>query len=305
MRSILAALAVTVAGSTAIAQPARTAADVEFERGRALLDAGKFAEACAAFDASQKLDPELATELNQADCREKNGQLATAWALFSSVAAKTQTASDDRAKKFHKVAVEHAQKLDARLSRLTVRAGSPVAGLDVRRGTDVVELDKTRPIDGGTYTITAQAPGHRAWSRTITIARERDQSVLDIPQLEAIAIAKSIAKPIAKSASKTLPLALAGGTVVLLGASLGFELSARGVYRDAEVEPDDAKQTALWNSANTRRHVAQGFAAGGLAVAGVAAWMWLRGGRETAVKASAGLAIEPMGVAGIQLRGAW
>jgi len=294
-----------LAARTAYAEP--SPADVEFDRGRTLLEAGKFADACAAFDASDKLDPQIATELNQGDCREKNNQLATAWAKFQEIATKTAAATDDRGKKFHKVALDHAAKVESKLSHLTIRAASPVAGLEIKRGGEPVELGSARAVDGGTYTITARAPGHRDWSTTVVVAPASDQKTVDVPQLEAIVVAQKPTAPAAPSAPGhgIWPYVAAGGSLALLGVALGFELSARDVYDQAKGEPDDTKQLSLWDSANTRRHVAQGFAVGGLACAGVAVWLWLRGPSETRVTTTAGIAVEPMGIAGLQLHAPW
>src|SRR4051812_25694935 len=60
-----------------------------FQEGRRLLDAGRVAEACNVLDASYKSDPNISTLMNLAMCRERNGQLATAWAQYVSVANQT------------------------------------------------------------------------------------------------------------------------------------------------------------------------------------------------------------------------
>src|SRR5262249_8883682 len=66
----------------AFAQSVSVQAQSLFDEGRKLLKAGKLAEACAAFESSQKLDPAVTTLLNLADCREQNHQFATAWGAF-------------------------------------------------------------------------------------------------------------------------------------------------------------------------------------------------------------------------------
>ena len=76
------AIVVVMWSSAAFAQPASAQAEVLFRQGRDLMAAGKVAEACSAFDESQRLEPEITTLLNVAACREKLGQLATAWGLF-------------------------------------------------------------------------------------------------------------------------------------------------------------------------------------------------------------------------------
>src|SRR5262249_16693409 len=82
------ALAITVGASPARAQSPE--ADVLFREGKKLLKDGQIAEACEKLDASERLQSTVGTLLNLADCRERNHQLATAWATFrkAAVAAK-------------------------------------------------------------------------------------------------------------------------------------------------------------------------------------------------------------------------
>ncbi len=49
---------------------------------------GDYAVACEQFRASDKLDPEVGTELNLADCEEKRAHLASAWELYRTVEEK-------------------------------------------------------------------------------------------------------------------------------------------------------------------------------------------------------------------------
>jgi hypothetical protein len=60
--------------------PDDAAAEALFLDGRRLMDLGKIDEACAKFDASEKPSPALGTLMNLADCEEKRGRIATAWA---------------------------------------------------------------------------------------------------------------------------------------------------------------------------------------------------------------------------------
>src|SRR5688500_15209686 len=92
-------LAVVVALSPSIARAQSSAAQAEqlFKDGKSLMGAKQYAEACDAFAASQELDPQLTTLMNLADCREKNGQLATAWSLFLEVERATRNDSAQKA----------------------------------------------------------------------------------------------------------------------------------------------------------------------------------------------------------------
>src|SRR5262245_58083088 len=87
-----------------VAQPATVQAQSLFDEGRKLMKAGKIAQACAAFEASEKLDPVVTTLLNLADCREQNHQLATAWGAFVEAQRMARAAGND---KLLKVATSH------------------------------------------------------------------------------------------------------------------------------------------------------------------------------------------------------
>jgi len=188
LRGTLAVLVVIwVAGkpSRAHAQPVAVQAQSLFDEGRTLLAARKLAEACAAFEASQKLDSTVSTLLNLADCREQNQQLATAWGAFLE-ANRMAKASGDA--KLAAIATKHAENLKPRLSRLTIQVAAdrrPV-GLEILRGSDRIDpatWNHALPIDGGTYTFTARAPGRDPWSTTITIRPASDEKTVELPEL--------------------------------------------------------------------------------------------------------------------------
>lgn len=184
----------TLAVVAAIAAPARAQsagqAEIMFRNAKRLLAQGKIAEACQAFDASQKLEPTVSTLLNQANCREKNGQLATAWGLFLDAERDTRASTDDDGKQLHQVAVDHAAKLELRLSTLTivVPADRRSSGLEIRRGNDLLDpvmWNQALPIDGGTYRIVARVPGVPEWSTSVVIANQSDAKSVEIPRLGA------------------------------------------------------------------------------------------------------------------------
>ncbi|TMQ27577.1 MAG: hypothetical protein E6J90_02280 [Deltaproteobacteria bacterium] len=156
---------VAVAAASAHAQSEAAQAETLFRHGKDLMARGQIAEACAAFDASEKLEPTIATLLNQASCREKNGQLATAWGLFLDAARQTRAATDDAGRQMHRSASERAARIEPRLSTLTITVlpENRVGGLEILRDGEVIEpgaWNRALPIDGATYRITARAPGN-------------------------------------------------------------------------------------------------------------------------------------------------
>jgi len=286
-----------VLATPASAQPAGTQAQELYDQGRALVASGKTVEGCAAFDQSQKLEPEITTLIALATCRERLGQLATARKLFLEAEQQTRSASDRTTAQLHQIALDRAGKLELRLSKLTIRVPDKIKidGLEIWRDKERIpaeEWNQALPLDGGTYTITARAPGAEEWSTQIALAFESDDRTVDIPELRKIA-QKLDDRPNAPAARHPavppepsdplgprgigLPIAVGAGAAVLLGGALGFSLWGDSTYDDAKAEMmDQARRDALEGSANRKRYAAQGFAIAGVGCTGVAVWLYLR-----------------------------
>src|SRR4051812_50105876 len=71
-------------------------AEVAFDQARKLMKEGKVAEACPKFEVSFNSDPQVGVLLNLADCHERLGQIATAWAEFHSAIALAKSRNDRR-----------------------------------------------------------------------------------------------------------------------------------------------------------------------------------------------------------------
>jgi hypothetical protein len=65
----------------------KAAAQALFDAGKRLLSERKYAEACPKLAESQRLDPAPGTLMNLADCYEKAGLTASAWATWLEAAA--------------------------------------------------------------------------------------------------------------------------------------------------------------------------------------------------------------------------
>lgn len=318
------AVVIVLWSSTALAQSATARADQLFRQGRDLMAAGKLAEACSAFEESQTVEPAVTTLLNLAGCREKLGQLATAWALFVDAARQAQSTSDAASQQLHDVAQEHAEKLEPRVSRLTIHVPlkSQVDGLEISRGSERVDAqlwNRAQPIDGGTYTITARAPGAKPWSTQVTVAVENDTKTVEIPDPRSLS--QDLDEPAASSrmavdatsqdpapvsprgASNAVPLVVGGGALVLLAGALGLELSARSQYDAALAAPETHRRVSLYDSATTRRYVAEAVAVSGLVAGGTAVWLYLRNrNRERGEVARTTVGVVPM-AAGLGVSG--
>jgi tetratricopeptide (TPR) repeat protein len=144
------------------------AAEETFARGRELLKQGKYAAACAEFEQSQRLDPQLGTQYNLAGCYDQLGKLATALTLYREIVRRDANAAR-KAK-----ASESARALELRVPRLKLVLPQRPEGLRViMNGADASGLiGVDTPIDFGRYTVTATAAGYRTWHKTVEIAQD-------------------------------------------------------------------------------------------------------------------------------------
>ena len=170
------------ASPRAIGQTAE--AETLFREGKRLMKAGDIAAACEKLDASERLEPEIGTELNLADCREKNGQTASAWAMFVKAAEGAKHAGDE---KREAEAKRRAAVLEKQLVYLTIRvpADSALDDLVVKRNDETIDRalwNQPVPVDPDEYMISAEAPGHNTWSERVTV-KSKDRSI-DVPPLE-------------------------------------------------------------------------------------------------------------------------
>jgi hypothetical protein len=182
-------------GAFAQAAEDTAAARVLFDEARRLAADGDFAAACPKFEESQRLEPGVGTQFNLADCWERTGRTASAWALFLEVANKTRLAGQTEREK---VARDRAEALKGRLSTLTVTVPSPVPGLEIRRGDVAVgaaQIGVATPVDPGAHVIHATAPGFEPWTGRIEVAGEGAAETIEVPALHRAASEAPPAEP--------------------------------------------------------------------------------------------------------------
>ena len=308
-----ASLLIILIAHGASADGAAAKAEALFRQGRELMAAGNLAEACAAFDASQKLAPATTTLFNQADCREKAGQLATAWGLFVDAERQTRGATDAAGVKMHDVAQTRSGKLEARLSKLTVHVAQPTAGLAVMRdgvAIDAAEWNRSLPIDGGTYTFIAKVADKPVWSETVTVANEAATQTVEVvvkdapaatPAPAPTAIPAGTASPALAHRARTGSILATTGTFMLLGGALGFELWGDSTYSEAKAK----NSMDLWDSANHKRYIAEGLLVAGIGCGVYAAWLWLHHEPASETPRTAIAPTAAPGYAGLALQGAF
>ena len=149
----------------------KAAAEQLFVEAQALIGQNRFAEACPKLEDSEKRDPGIGTMLYLADCYEKIGRIASAWAQFREAEDLSHKENDARAV----VAKRHADALEPRLARLTINVSkeADLPGLVIRR--DLRELGATErneaiPVDPGEHVVVVTAPHKKPWTRKLSIS---------------------------------------------------------------------------------------------------------------------------------------
>lgn len=192
-----AALAAALAlGSLLSSAPAHASdpatAQALFDQAERLMGQERWTEACAKLEESQRLDPAGGTLLHLATCRENEGRIATAWALYQDALT---TAKKDGRKDRAKVAQKRIDALAPRLPRVRVHVSSKnrrgngwVEGFKVLRDDVVVgeaQWDEALPIDPGTHVLSARAINRKPWMAKIEVPARAEEIIVEVPELEA------------------------------------------------------------------------------------------------------------------------
>ena len=229
--AVLAAL-VPLSGSARADGPTRSVeetarAEVRFHAGERLFDDKQYEAACAAFDESERLDPQLGTLLNLAFCQEQLGKTATAWHEYSVGAVwAEQRGQHDR----QTWALRRATEVGRRV---------PIVVLDLPPGVEgyTIELDggavapstwgTPLSVDPGAHIVRISARGHRARQLALTIPEGPITQSLAIPKLQ-VRTEASAALP-AEELTPDEPARTGSGRTILGLAGIGIGVAAVGV----------------------------------------------------------------------------
>jgi hypothetical protein len=182
---IMAAVITLHAGRAYADTTQEEAAEMRFQEALQLMKVGNFAAACPKLVESQRMDPAVGTLLYLGECYDRNGQTALAWATFVAAA---ESARRDNQPDREKTALDRANDLIARVSKLTIKVPpeARVAGLQVKLDGAVMSEANwgvATALDPGDHIIEATAPGRMPWSSRVTILPRRTQPVLVVPVL--------------------------------------------------------------------------------------------------------------------------
>ena len=148
-------------------------ADTLFNEARQLRDAGRRAEACPKFAASQRLVPAVGVTMYLADCYETIGLTASAWTEFREAETLAHEKKDAREDTAH----ARARALEPKLRRLTIAVSAAAApeGSELRMDGEPLAREQWNvalavdPID---HVFSLRAPGRA--ERTLTAHVQSD-----------------------------------------------------------------------------------------------------------------------------------
>jgi len=151
-----------------------------FEEGRKLMGKGDYAAAIERFEKILAKTRSVGALLNLAECHQKLGHTATAFATFKQAAALASETNDDERST---TAEQHARALEGQLLRLTIKAEA-AAGFEIT--VDGVVLPPqaygvARPVDPGPHRVEAHAAGAKTWTQTVDV--NQSQVVVTVPPL--------------------------------------------------------------------------------------------------------------------------
>lgn len=230
-------LLVVVAAALVLAPHAladqRAEADEAFKRAREAFKAGRYQEACDAFEESQALDPQLGTKFNLAQCYEQIGKLATARTMY------TELRDEDTNEIRKKLTMEALAALEPRVPRIKVVVASTppnlvVTARDAKGRGRPIEANADALVDAGAYKLIATADGMRDFTSEVE-AREGQTTQVVVtftPGAKHSGEEYSIWHPRSRKRLRAAAIIAGGGTLVLASFVIGYY--AYDYHRQAE-----------------------------------------------------------------------
>jgi tetratricopeptide (TPR) repeat protein len=201
-----------------------------FDEGIREMKAGNFAQACIAFEKSDRLQGDSGTRGSLARCYEKRGRIASAWKLWTEL-------STTAPKNLRADAAANAAKLEPKLPKYVLRmaqqAQVTIDGIAIDSAPDI-EV----PIDPGKHVVEANAAGFNAWKYEYTAVEGKLEelaiALVKQPSAEPEHPVKIPEGPSPRSSRRTIGIAVVavGGAILAGGAVFGVIAKSRN---------DDAK----------------------------------------------------------------
>ena len=236
-------VAMIVAGTATPASADK--ADTLFKKGKKLLAEKKYADACAAFEEVDKLDPGIGAKLNAARCFEEWGKLGTAYRWYLDAEQMAAATKDKRRTKIQQL----AEELDLTVPRIMIKvpegADPEIVATITLDGVAFPErkLNQEERVDPGPHLIEFTIGGEKKRKMAPVERGGSSEISLDIPKGTKQPPRKKSGtepgepdEPGSARPGRTHRIAgvsLVAGGVVAAGVAAVLTVRARGDYRDA------------------------------------------------------------------------
>ncbi len=233
-------------------------ADALFDAGKELLKGGQIDAACLKFEESQTADPTLGTMLRLADCYERAGRTASAWALFRKAAVTADALGEGPRADLARTRFAALEPIVPRIE-VTVREDARAPGLEITVA-DVLVPETAwglpLPMDPGVRVVRVAAPGRVTWMRTVELPKNVGHlEVVEVPPLDALPPNREDRENGVAAAESAAPTPNVGRTPLLAPQSgpksAGAEIPSNSggkrsdiVQRDTSASPGAAQRVA-------------------------------------------------------------
>jgi hypothetical protein len=277
----LVVLSIVVGGyGVALADDDTSKADKLFEEAQQLRAAGNKAEACKKYDEALSFNRNaVGTLLNVALCNEEAGKYATAVRYYTQ--ARDLAREHNLAE--HRKAAEDKIVVNAPLvSHLAIAFAEKPAGMKLVIDDNIVPVDQSEDIviDPGSHHVVVTAPGRVPYDTTVEVAKS---------SAKAVAVPKLGYPVTVKKGQRTVGIILTASGAAMIGTGVVLGLYARSKYngeigtRCTDEDPPrcDSEGYRITNDARTFGTFGTWIGIGGVALAGVGAYLWLASPKTT------------------------
>jgi len=217
-------------------------ADQLFKQGKKLMDQKRYADACASFEKSNKLDPGIGTQLNIAKCYQEWGKLGRAYLAYQVAEKQAQEQNDKRVPQIHEFVVQ----LEPDVPHLTIHLPKDVKPESVKATLDsepLAAFDTPIVVDPGPHMIEYYVSGSsKKLNQVVPVERGTKQEVtLEMEKPKPIEGNTAPVKPVEPEPEAPAPgrnqriagIAVGAGGIVAITISTIMTVSAKGRYNDA------------------------------------------------------------------------
>lgn len=264
----------------------------EFEQAKEHVHAGRWSEGCRLFESSFALFPSVATQLKVGRCREHEGRLVDALAVYDDAMRRNVlSGTPERQEELRAWTDDARRALLLRVAWLRIDAAPGVAPGELACDgvpLDRADLGRPRMVDPGAHAVVARPLGLAEHRVIVTLGDGERRDVLVRPPPPPAPAAAPAPRPVASTGSHVAVVGLAAAGLAGLATGTWLALRAAGEAHDAAPYcrgdaclPPGAERR---DAATRDQRVAAGAFGVGVVASAAAGWLAWRPGRREAAR---------------------